>query len=161
MLQHDDSAVLNELSDVEYPGFKKYYKKLKKQLYKQLYSGKEINFETVVANINTTFPTLLSTFSPSQNALKRDRLSLFDWRAFWETVSKLVGGVEFQEDLLDIKKWNDLELIWTGPIAIHSGVIFKPSIFRGGILIEQLRMQTAGGKRYTRKKKSKRGTRKC
>jgi hypothetical protein len=160
MLQDADSAILNELSCANQP-FRAYYTKLKKQLNRQLYSGKEINFEKVIANINTTFPTLLSTFPPSKKALKSDGIFLFNWRAFWKTVSESVGGVEFQEDLLTINVWNDLELTWTHPIAIHSGVIFKPSIFRGGILMEQLRMQTTGGKRYTRKKKSKRSTRKC
>ena len=164
MLKDNDSAILNELSATD-TKFKIYYNKLKRQLNKQLDKGEEINFETVIENIKTTFPTLLSTFSPSQRALRGDGLFLFDWRAFWKTVSESVGGVEFQEDLLTIDKWNDLDLIWTHPIAIHSGVIFHPSRFRDGILIKQLQNQlpvkSAGGKRYTRKKKSKRGTRKC
>ena len=150
---HDgESTILTELSVVN-PVFMTEYRKLKKQMV-----GKKIKNKS---EIEKTFSELLSTFSPSQKALKGDRLSLFDWRAFWKTVSESVGGIEFHEDLLTIDTWNDLHLTWTGPIAIHSGVIFKPSIFRGGILIEQLRIQTAGGKRYTRKKKSKRTTRKC
>jgi hypothetical protein len=153
MKAHDgDSTILTELSVVN-PVFMTEYRKLKKQM-----TGKKIKNKS---EIEKTFSELLSTFSPSQKALKGDRLSLFDWRAFWKTVSESVGGIEFHENLLTIDTWNDLHLTWTGPIAIHSGVIFKPSIFRGGILIEQLRIQTAGGKRYTRKKKSKRTTRKC
>jgi len=147
-----DSTILAELSVVN-PVFMTEYKKLKKQM-----AGKKIKNKS---EIEKTFSELLSTFSPSQKALKGDRLSLFDWRAFWKTVSESVGGIEFHEDLLTIDTWNNLHLTWTGPIAIHSGVIFNPSTFRGGILIEQLRIQTAGGKRYTRKKKSKRTTRKC
>jgi hypothetical protein len=147
-----DSAILTELSRVN-SVFMTEYKKLKKQM-----AGKKIKNKS---EIEKTFSELLSTFSPSQKALKGDGLSLFDWRAFWKTVSESVGGIEFHEDLLTIDTWNDLHLTWTRPIAIHSGVIFNPSTFRGGMLIEQLRIQTAGGKRYTRKKKSKRTTRKC
>ena len=150
--QDGDSTILTELSRVN-PVFMTEYRKLKKQM-----ASKKIKNKS---EIEKTFSELLSTFSPSHNALKGDGVSLFDWRAFWKTVSESVGGVEFQEDVLTIDVWNDLELIWTGPIAIHSGVIFKPSIFRGGILMDQLRMQTSGGKRYTRRKKSKRSTRKC
>lgn len=153
MKAHDgDSAILTELSRVN-SVFMTKYKNLKKQM-----ADKKIKNKS---EIEKTFSELLSTFSPSQKALKRDRLSLFDWRAFWKTVSESVGGIEFHEDLLTIDTWNNLELTWTRPIAIHSGVIFNPSTFRGGILIQQLRIQPAGGKRYTRKKKSKRTTRKC
>ena len=153
MKAHDrDSRILTELSGVN-PVFMTEYKKLKKQM-----AGKKIKNKS---EIEKTFSELLSTFSPSQAALKGDRLSLFDWRAFWKTVSESVGGIEFHENLLTIDTWNDLHLTWTRPIAIHSGVIFNPSTFRGGMLIEQLRIQTTGGKRYTRKKKSKRTTRKC
>lgn len=147
-----DSTILTELLRVK-PLFMTEYKNLKKQM-----AGKKIKNKS---EIERTFSELLSTFSPSQKALKGDRLSLFDWRAFWKTVSESVGGIEFHEDLLTIDTWNNLDLTWTRPIAIHSGVIFNPSTFRGGMLIEQLRIQTAGGKRYTRKKKSKRTTRKC
>lgn len=153
MKAHDgDSTILTELSGVN-PVFMTEYRKLKKQM-----TAKKIKNKS---EIEKTFSELLSTFSPSHKALKGDRLSLFDWREFWKTVSESVGGIEFHEDLLTIDTWNDLHLTWTGPIAIHSGVIFNPSTFRGGMLIEQLRIQTAGGKRYTRKKKSKRTTRKC
>jgi hypothetical protein len=153
MKAHDgDSTILTELSVVN-PVFMTEYRKLKKQM-----AAKKIKNKS---EIEKTFSELLSTFSPSHKALMGDRISLFDWREFWKTVSESVGGIEFHENLLTIDTWNDLHLTWTGPIAIHSGVIFKPSIFRGGILIEQLRIQTAGGKRYTRKKKSKRTTRKC
>ena len=151
-IQEGDSAILAELLAAN-PKFKRDHTKLKKRLLR----GEEINFEKEINN--------LSTFSPSQRALRGDGLFLFNWRAFWKTVSESVGGVEFQEDLLTIDKWNDLHLTWTQPIAIHSGVIFHPTTFRDGILIKQLQNQllvkSAGGKRYTRKKKSKRATRKC
>ena len=160
MLQDGDSAILTELS-LKNDEFMDYYE----QLDARIQSGEEIDFENEITTLITTFKKLLSTFSPSQNALEADGLFLFDWRAFWETVSKSVGGIEFHEDLLTIDTWNDLRLTWTRPIAIHSGVIFKPSTFRDGILIKQLRMQlpvkSDGGKRYTHKKKSKRTTRKC
>lgn len=154
-----DSTILTELSDVN-PVFMEYYE----QLGDRIFNGKKINLKNEIKKINkiiTKFPELLSTFSPSQNALEGDGLFLFDWRAFWGTVSESVGGIEFHEDLLTIDTWNDLHLTWIRPIAIHSGVIFKPSTFRDGILIKQLQIQPAGGKRYTRKKKSRRTTRKC
>ena len=160
MLQDGDSVILTELS-CKNKVFKKHYKKLEARIER----GKEIVFENEIETLITTIKKLSSTFSPSQNALEADGLFLFDWRAFWETVSESVGGIEFHENLLKIDTWNDLHLTWTRPIAIHSGVIFKPSTFRDGILIKQLRMQlpvkSDGGKRYTRKKKSKRTTRKC
>jgi hypothetical protein len=178
MIQEGDSAILDELSDAN-PAFMKYYESLKNRLEEQFEDGVEINLKKVIKNINKKFPTLLSSFSSSRKALERDHLFLFNWRAFWKTVSESVGGVEFHEDLLEIDEWKDLHLTWTRPLEIHSGVIFRPSSFRNGILMEQLRMQMAGGmqtargmqtaggvqtargKRYTHKKKSKRGTRKC
>ena len=155
MIQCGGSAILAELSATD-DDFMTYYQELDDRIADE----EEIKIKKEIKKMNK-FSTLLSTFSPSREALYEDGVSLFNWRAFWKTVSELVGGVEFDNDVITIDTWNDLHLTWTHPIASPSGVIFNPSTFRGGILIEQLRMQTAGGKRYTRKKKSKRTTRKC
>ena len=156
MIQGGGSAILAELSATD-DDFMTYYQELEDRIA----DDEEIKIKKEIKKINSKFSELLSTFSPSREALYEDGVFLFNWRAFWKTVSESVGGVEFNKDVLTIDTWNDLHLTWTHPIEIPSGVIFNPSTFRGGILIEQLRMQTAGGKRYTRKKKSKRTTRKC
>lgn len=104
------------------------------------------------------FDRIPEDYVPSNEALKDDRIIMYNWKKFWNNVSNKVGGIEFDKDLFDIKKWRDIHIPWIDKIEIRSGIIFHPSTFRDGILKKQLELQQmVGGKKrkqHTRCKRS-------
>lgn len=90
----------------------------------------------------------LLTYDISDKALLRDKISRYNWTDFWDSVSHVFGGIEFLNDIFDIKQWEDIPIIWTSKIEVHSGVIFNPVSFRGGIIP----VLQAGGRCKTRRR---------
>ncbi len=115
----------------------------------------------LVQYVFTHFKRTLSGYSPSREAQTYDQIHLFDWGAFWRDVSRKVGGVEFHSDLFDTDSWENVWLPWTDKLSVRSGVVFHPSRFRGGILMEQLASQVMGGAkgRRTRRRRRQAGSR--
>ena len=114
------------------------------------------DIDMIIERIESKFPDVISEFSPSNAALASDGISRYDWMSFWDDISTTLGGVEFHEDLFDIKRWHDIIMPWISTLDIRSGVIFHPETFRDGTLIKQLPKK--GGKiikrRTHRKKKN-------
>jgi hypothetical protein len=119
---------------------------------------------SVMKKIKKDYPSLLSSYTPSVQALQEDHIINYEWVFFWEDVSNAIGGIEFQSDLLDVDEWDGIWLSWSRVLSIKSGVIFRPTKFRDGILQEQLKTQymnggnKRGGKQTRRKRRGIRKT---
>jgi len=109
----------------------------------------------LVQYVFTHFKRTLSGYSPSREAQTYDEIHLFDWGAFWTDVSRKIGGVEFHSDLFDVDSWEKIWLPWADKLSVRSGVIFHPSRFRGGTLVEQLASQVMGGTRSRRRQEGR------
>lgn len=109
----------------------------------------------VVTYMRKNYKRVLSGYSPSREAQTQDQIHLLDWGAFWRDVSRKVGGIEFHSDLFDMDSWEDVWLPWADKLSVRSGVVFHPSRFRGGILMEQLASQVMGGSRSRRRQEGR------
>jgi hypothetical protein len=105
----------------------------------------EAIIEEVVEEFN------LLDYEISEEALRGDRISSYNWQGFWDSVRSVFGGVEFMPDIFEINKWRDVNIIWAGLLDIHSGVIFNPASFRGGVRP----VLQVGGRRKTRRDRRK------
>ena len=117
---------------------------------------------TIVKKIKKEYASLLNHYTPSIKALQEDNNINYDWVFFWEDVSNAIGGIEFQSDLLDVDEWDGIWLSWTRPLSIKSGVIFRPTKFRDGILQEQIKSQymNGGNRKGKQTRRKRRGIRK-
>lgn len=135
MAMDGESAVLKELSSKD-KAFVKFVKRAIRE---------DRDIEEIIDEIKENFPKIFAELSPSNKALELDYILIYDWANFWEDVSKTWGGIEFYADLFEIDTWRGISLPWTSKLDIRSGVIFYPSTFRKGILLEQLRATVLGG----------------
>ena len=150
MAMDGESAVLKELSSKD----KAFVKFVKRAIHE------DRDIEEIIDEIKENFPKIFAELSPSNRALELDDILIYDWANFWEDVSKTCGGIEFYVDLFEIDTWRGISLPWTSKLDIRSGVIFYPSTFRNGILVEQMHATAFGGnkRRTIRKKGAQRKT---
>jgi|LauGreDrversion4_2_1035121.scaffolds.fasta_scaffold17974_5 hypothetical protein len=116
-------------------------------------SKKKVSVKTIVKDAKAKFPALFQNYFPSIQAQKDYGASICLWSDLWSNVDSAFGGVEFHPDLFDIESWDNIWLPWTSVLDIRSGVIFRSTKFRDGILSQQLSAQTVkGGRRHTRRR---------
>lgn len=150
-----DSTVLNELAEADNTGnFIEHLDEIKEEIANL---NDQNNLPDYGNEAYEYFFELFEQVDPSPEALRSDQILNYDWASFWENVASSVGGVEFHTNLFTIKKWNGLWLPWRDQLDVRSGVIFHPSKFGDGILVEQILKvdpvaTKSGGRRRTRRR---------
>lgn len=157
-VEESDSAVLNELAETDNTGmFHEHLDEIREEIANVNDPNNPPDYENEAYEY---FFELFEKVDPSPAALRSDQMLNYDWTAFWKNVASSVGGVEFHTNLFSIQEWKKLWLPWTDKLDVRSGVIFHPSTFRDGILVEQILMvdpvaEKSGGRRRTRRNKSR------
>lgn len=159
-VKEGDSAVLNELAEADNTGtFHEHLDEIREEIDNVNNLNNLPDYEKEAYEY---YSELFEHVNPSPAALRSDQILNYEWDKFWENVASSVGGVEFHTNLFTIHKWKKkkLWLPWTDKLDVRSGVIFHPSTFRDGILVEQILMvdpiaEKSGGRRRTRRNKTR------
>jgi hypothetical protein len=133
-------------------------------LEEKLSSKKRVSVKTIIKDAKAKFPALFQNYFPSIQAQKDYGAGMCLWSDLWSNVGDAFGGVEFHTDLFETESWNEIWLPWTSVLDIRSGVIFRPTKFRDGILSQQLSAQSMEGgrrkaKQTRRRQRNRRKTR--
>jgi len=157
-VKEGDSAVLNELAESDNTGmFHEHLDEIREEIANVDDLNNLPDYENEAYEY---FFELFEKVDPSPGALRSDQMLNYDWTTFWKNVASSVGGVEFHTNLFTIHEWKKLWLPWTDKLDVRSGVIFHPSTFRDGIVVEQILMvdpvaEKSGGRRRTRHNKTR------
>lgn len=154
-VQDGGSAVLNELTEADNTGtFQEHLDEIQEEISNLNDMNNLPDYEKEAYKY---YSELFEEVDPSPAALRSDQILNYDWTTFWKNIASSVGGVEFHTNLFTIKEWNGLWLPWTDKLDVRSGVIFHPSEFGDGIVVEQILTvdpvaEKSGGRRRTRRR---------